>query len=268
MKRKFLFVTLGVVAVLLVAAFLAGKAFATVNCFTDTIGNWAETEICWLKDNGIASGYGGGIYGPNNNITRAEMAVMLRNQAEVPPDKGLILITPGNGEWVKLATSGDILLNNYTNKLEVVKTTAGGTFLTIQPSVPTVLYDRIVQLVGVDFCYTATTDTYLGRVALGTVTATAGPSNNTWYADDHTPRTDSACRYYILPAPVNLTPFDGVELFIQINWNAGGAVFGIGRTTFVFQPTDIAAPLIPLSDTVVPLSKMDATGEVPGTSTP
>jgi hypothetical protein len=81
MKRKSLFITIGVVAVFLVAAFLAGKAFATVNCFTDTVGNWAETEICWLKDHGVASGYGGGLYGPNDHITRAEMAVMLKNEA-------------------------------------------------------------------------------------------------------------------------------------------------------------------------------------------
>lgn len=81
MKRKSLFITIGVLAVFLVAAFLAGKAFATVNCFTDTVGNWAETEICWLKDNGIASGYGGGLYRPNDKITRAEMAVMLKNEA-------------------------------------------------------------------------------------------------------------------------------------------------------------------------------------------
>ena len=268
MNRKFLFVTIGVVAMLLVATFWAGNAFANTGCFSDTNGHWAETYICWLKDHHITFGYGDGTYRPENAITRGEMAAMLQRQAEVPPSTGLITITPGNGDWVKMLASDDVFFDNYSNLTNVVKATAGDAYISVQPSVPTVLYGRIVQLVGVNFCYTASTNTYLSEIEIDEVTASPGGTSGTHLAIDYTDRTDSACRYYVLAAPVNLTPFDSVEFFIVIHWNAGGTVFSLGRTTFALQPTDIVAPLIPLSDPLMPLSIMDATGEVPGTSAP
>ncbi len=33
------------------------KVSAATGCFPDTDGHWAETFICWLKDNGITGGY-------------------------------------------------------------------------------------------------------------------------------------------------------------------------------------------------------------------
>ena len=131
MKRKSLFVIIGVVAVLLVTAFLAGKAFATVGCFPDTNGHWAETYICWLKDHFITTGYGDGTYRPDNNITRGEMAAMLQRQAEVPPDTGQIMITPGNGEWLKRSDISDVIFDNLGYETDITKVTAGNAWLTI-----------------------------------------------------------------------------------------------------------------------------------------
>jgi hypothetical protein len=259
------------VAVFLVAAFLAGKAFATVNCFTDTVGNWAETEICWLKDHGVASGYGGGLYGPNDHITRAEMAVMLRNQAEVPPDTGLTTITPGNGEWMKWRSIDDITFENYSSSTDVKKATAGETYLAIQPSIPTVLYGRKMQLVGVEFCFQATADTYLSYVEVNTFTSATGDASRTVRYSDSTDRTDMGCKYYQLATAYTLNKQDGVNFFISVHWNAGGTAFTITRTTFVLQPTDtMAAPYTAPSYTgeVVLLSETDATAQVPGTSAP
>jgi hypothetical protein len=162
----------------------------------------------------------------------------------------------------------DTTFMNYMNMTVVVKATAGDSWISVQPSVPTALYGKIVQLVGVDFCYVATTNTYLTHVDIDTITATTGPGDITYHYIDDTHRTDSACRYYALPAPINLTPFDDVVFYILIHWNAGGTNFFLGRTTFVLQPTDIEAPLIPLTDSLVPLSKTDTTGEVPTTITP
>ena len=272
MKRRSLFVTIGIVAVLVVAAFWAGKAFATTNCFSDTNGHWAETYICWLKDHSITFGYGDGTYRPDNAITRGEMAAMLQRQAEVPPDTGDILITPGNGDWVKLLAVDDISFNNYSNVTHVVKATTGDAFISIQPSIPTILYGRELQLVGVDFCYTAATNTYLNYVEIDTVTATDGPSDKTIQASDGTDRTDSACRYYTLPAPVTLTASDGVIFLIKIHWNTVGgpnSIFSLGRTTFVLQPTDIRVSLDKsITDSVVPLSQIDINEEGSGTTAP
>jgi hypothetical protein len=263
MNRKSLFITIGVVSLLLVATFWAGKAFATTGCFSDTNGHWAETFICWLKDNDVSTGYGDGTYRPENNITRAEMAVMLQRQAEVPPDKGLILITPGNGNWLKYMAADDISFNYRSSHTEVMKATLGDAWISIQPSVPTVLYGRDMQLVGVDFCYTASTDTYLSIVELETFTSTAGEAHYDVQANDSTVRTDSACRYYELPAPVTLTPIEGVTFWVYVHWNAGGTKFNINRTTFVLQPTSTLAVFSPsLTDAVVTLSETDATGEV------
>jgi len=56
---------------------------ASTGCFPDTNGHWAEIFICWLSDNGIAGGYPDGTYRPENPITRAEMAVMLKNMGDM-----------------------------------------------------------------------------------------------------------------------------------------------------------------------------------------
>jgi hypothetical protein len=266
MKRKFLFVTIGVVVMLLVAAFWAGKAFATTGCFTDTVGNFAETAICWMKDHGITSGYGGGLYGPNDYVTRAQMAVFMKNQAEVPPDTGAILITPGNGNWLKWHDTDDIAFTRNDSVTSVVKATTGETFISIQPSVPTVLYGNRMQLVGVDFCYNATASTYLAQVLLETFTSTTGGGSYTLGYSDVTQHTDSACRYYTLPAPLALTKYDGVNFWIKIHWSVAGMDFGITRTTFVLAPTDTMAA--PFTDVVAPLTEMDTTVEVPGTTAP
>jgi hypothetical protein len=267
MKRKILFVSVGVMAVLLVTAFLAGKAFATTGCFTDTVGNFAETAICWMKDHGITSGYGGGLYGPNDYVTRAQMAIFMKNQAEVPPDTGLIMITPGNAEWVKWFSIDDINFNYFSDRTEVIKATAGETYISIHPSVPTVLYGRKLQLVGVDFCYTATASTYLTYVELNTFSSTNGDANYSTHYSDTTTRTDAACRYYeITPSPVPLTKFDGVNFFISVHWNAGGTDFDILRTTFVLAPTDAQAA--PFTDVVSPLTETDAPAKGPGSTAP
>lgn len=70
----------GGTAVLLVAALMfvvAPLAFAA-SCFPDVGGHWAESFICWLANNGITSGYPDGTYRPDNNVSRAEMAVFIQ----------------------------------------------------------------------------------------------------------------------------------------------------------------------------------------------
>lgn len=47
-------------------------------------GSWYEDAIHWAADSGIVSGYGNGLYGPNDNITREQLAVMLWRYAGSP----------------------------------------------------------------------------------------------------------------------------------------------------------------------------------------
>ncbi len=47
------------------------------NPFTDIKADWYKDAVLWASESGIVSGYGGGIFGPDDNITREQMAVML-----------------------------------------------------------------------------------------------------------------------------------------------------------------------------------------------
>ena len=57
---------------------IEGKPSPGAGCggLTD-VPNWAAAGICWLVNEGHASGYPGGLFKPNNNITRAQVANML-----------------------------------------------------------------------------------------------------------------------------------------------------------------------------------------------
>lgn len=81
MKRLFPYFVGALVGMLMMTAFFAGRAsaspLATTGCFPDTNGHWAETFICWMKDNGVSTGFPDGTYKPENGVTRAEMSVML-----------------------------------------------------------------------------------------------------------------------------------------------------------------------------------------------
>ena len=57
-----------------------GSSFSPPNVaatFTDTSGHWAEDWIEALKNDGITSGCGAGIYCPEDAVTRAQMAIFL-----------------------------------------------------------------------------------------------------------------------------------------------------------------------------------------------
>jgi len=48
------------------------------NPFSDVAaGQWYTDAVKWAADNGIVSGYGGGKYGPEDNITREQLAAIL-----------------------------------------------------------------------------------------------------------------------------------------------------------------------------------------------
>jgi uncharacterized repeat protein (TIGR02543 family) len=62
-----------------------------VNQFTDVMdGLWYSDAVMWAAANGIVSGYGNGLFGPEDNITREQMAVIIINyqkfSGKIPPD--------------------------------------------------------------------------------------------------------------------------------------------------------------------------------------
>ena len=43
--------------------------------------DWYYTPVIWAAENGIVNGYGNGKFGPNDNVSREQLAAMLRNYA-------------------------------------------------------------------------------------------------------------------------------------------------------------------------------------------
>lgn len=53
------------------------------NPFTDVPdGQWYTTSVLWAYENGVVSGYGNGKFGPNDNVTREQIALILYKYAE------------------------------------------------------------------------------------------------------------------------------------------------------------------------------------------
>ena len=63
----------------------AGKpAVEAANPFTDVAdGQWYTDAVAWANAEGVVSGYGNGSFGPNDEITREQMAVILYNFAKM-----------------------------------------------------------------------------------------------------------------------------------------------------------------------------------------
>ena len=57
------------------------------NPFTDVPANaWYEDAVVWAADKGLVNGYGGGLFGPDDPVTREQMASILLGYAR---QKGL-----------------------------------------------------------------------------------------------------------------------------------------------------------------------------------
>ena len=56
--------------------------------FTDTVDHWAQDAISIAAQHGIVSGYEDNTFGPDEPITREQMAVMIVRAAELMPEEG------------------------------------------------------------------------------------------------------------------------------------------------------------------------------------
>ena len=79
-------------------------AVTAANPFTDAAnGMWYTDAIIWASDSGIIAGYGSGLFGPNDNITREQVVVILNNYAK----------------WLDLDVSATTDLARYTDSSEI-----------------------------------------------------------------------------------------------------------------------------------------------------
>jgi len=244
MKHKQMLYSSIVLIVLIVSAFVVGGASATVGCFTDTIGNPFETFICWMKDNGVTSGIGGGLYDPDAYVTRGQMAVFMNKSAQVPPETGQIQVVMPPTEWHRYPTSTHTFSQDQFfawTKFRWTGGIAGVDFIMGQPTLPVALYGRKLSLSGFEYCYDATIDTaFIDEVKLYIYDQVAGAVDTPSYVLpvlDLTDRTDAACRNYTF-TPVALTGEKIVFIQVIPNMNAASSFeVRLGRATFVLQPT-------------------------------
>lgn len=67
---------------------------------TDITGHWAQNTISQMVAKGVAKGYPDGTFRPNNNITRAEFAVMLVRAFQLEAKEGKVFGDTAN-HWAK-----------------------------------------------------------------------------------------------------------------------------------------------------------------------
>ena len=63
---------------------MEGEPAAAAGALFDDVaaGKWYTDAVLWASDQGIADGYGNGRFGPNDNITRQQLAVILYRYAQ------------------------------------------------------------------------------------------------------------------------------------------------------------------------------------------
>jgi len=72
--------------------------------FNDITGHWASHQIVWLYSRGYVSGFGNGVFAPNNSMTREQMAQIIANAFELERTNG------GNSPFADVAP-GDWFYN-------------------------------------------------------------------------------------------------------------------------------------------------------------
>jgi hypothetical protein len=237
MKRKTVLLFSVLAIVLAVTAFSVGNAYATTGCFNDTNGHWAETFICWMNDNAITGGYPDGGYHPNSSVTRAEMAVFMKAQAEVPPSTGDVYMTFGPNEWIpNYAYDGQAryftIFGNFTAP------TSGTKLFQATPVLPSSLYNTVMYLKGVQICYDATSGGYLDTVTVTHYkTYDDGTTAELNTLTDTTDRTDTMCRQYFFASPSDFYGDNHLTIMVYYHLNAAGEILRISSSTVVLEPS-------------------------------
>jgi hypothetical protein len=256
MKRKTVLFLSVLAIVLAVTAFAVGNAYATTGCFNDTNGHWAETFICWMNDKGITGGYPDGGYHPNSSVTRAEMAVFMKAQAEVPPSTGDVYFTFGPNEWQPNAAYNGYI--EYFTIFNHLRSAATGTQLfQATPVLPSGLYNTVMYIKGVQICYIATGGGYLDTVTVEHFkTYDDGTTSTLNSVTDTTDRTDTMCRQYYFTFPSSFYGDNHLTIEIYHHFNSTADYLYVSSTSVILEPSEYTGPHIsaPQPDSYAPLA--------------
>jgi hypothetical protein len=122
-------------AAMLVKAFkLENKAGKT---FADTMSHWAKDSIATAAANGMVNGYDASSFGPDDLITREQMAVMVVNAAKLPPAPGETRFADSGGisgwarEAMATATGSGIIKGYPDNTIRPKNSATRGEAVTV-----------------------------------------------------------------------------------------------------------------------------------------
>ena len=147
---------------------------------------------------------------------------------------GEIRINASPQDWVNPGSA--VITNPTSNATSFLSGPTASTFVTVAPTLPTVLAGKPLRLVGVNACYYTTNLTTVTAAAVSRTTDDGSPSGGQLVSDG-TDRTDDACRDYLLPTPVTLGPQDNVDMEFFVDFAGGGGnTFTAGRATFILTP--------------------------------
>jgi hypothetical protein len=109
--------------------------------------------------------------------------------------------------------------------------------VSIAPTLPVELAGQPQRVTAVNVCYNTVNVAELSQVRLNLTENTTGSGSTSSPVVDSTTRTDAACRDYIPPSPIELTPTANVWLSLSVNFpGGGGQSFIAGRATFTLTP--------------------------------
>ncbi|MBI5295923.1 MAG: S-layer homology domain-containing protein [Chloroflexi bacterium] len=222
---------------LLLTVFSAGRASASTGCFNDTNGNWAETFICWMKDNGITGGYPDGGYHPNSSVTRAEMAVFMRALRTT----GDTYINAGPSNWVPNGT-GNHYITYYPYAAILKNTTAGGAWFNAMPSIPSSILNAKMYFKGVKVCYEATHGASISNIEVRHYGSSGNVLNE---VTSTTTRTDSSCVTLNFTSAVSLWGGEWGSVAVLVNFPSAAEYVYIRGITFILSPSADPAILGP-----------------------
>ncbi len=266
MKRKSYIIFGLVLALALTAGFGVGRVYAggggsTTGCFTDTNGNYAETAICWLYNNAITSGTTPTTYSPNNNVTRAQMAIFLQKIATF----GETRISVGPTAWQPNGTNPSASLYYWGAYTALKPNQAVSSDYVYQASLPmvTALHSQQTTIKGVELCYDATHGGYLSMVNVDVANTTNFMLDTILL--DSTDQTDAACRTYTFASPLLVNTTTTLTVVLTIHTSAVGDQVNIWSVSAIEGGTTLPAGVgpAPFAPSLDPDSIPDTAGEMP-----
>jgi hypothetical protein len=235
--------TIAVLAVFLVPTALASDAFPDV-----PDSHWAHDFISWLFNNGITSGFPDGTYRPDNNVTRAEMAVFVQQVAGAgsagpvtDADKldgldstaflqgGTIVTTTGGTAWLS-HNSAPSTVNRWISGTEF----SGDGSVVLSLTAPTEFDGVAYGLKEFELCHIVVSPGFVDSVSV--YRTNAGSTSATLLLSDGTNQTTTGCTTYA----VNRAPGAGIGIFASLN--GGGTVRLEGVSATWTTDADITSP--------------------------